>query len=250
MPSLIRMFFLVLFFIFIFNPLLIGMLFILFPFILILFSFLGVFRIYFTRDYSYSRSREFEFYKLSFLLMSKLLSILGTVTGEQLNYVNFIINSLNLSERGKSELYTIFHSAITKNNNADKILYTLKLGYFQHKDLFIWLFASLKEINRLSRYKNLEAEKFISYVGVFLELESDSYEAYKDINIKIVNPYSVLGLTYTASDDEIKKAYKSLVIKYHPDKFANDPVRQKDANDKFIKIQDAYEKICKERNMK
>ncbi|WNY60370.1 J domain-containing protein, partial [Borreliella bissettiae] len=95
MPSLIRMFFLVLLFIFIFNPVLIAMLFILFPFVLILFSFLGVFRIYFTRDYSYSRSREFEFYKLSFLLMAKLLSILGTVTGEQLNYVNFIINSLN-----------------------------------------------------------------------------------------------------------------------------------------------------------
>ncbi len=59
-----------------------------------------------------------------------------------------------------------------------------------------------------------------------------------------------MGLTYSASDDEVKKAYKSLVIKYHPDKFANDPVRQKDANDKFIKIQDAYEKICKERNIR
>ena len=136
--NLFRIFFLLILFIFIFNPFILSIFFMFIVF-LIISSLLGGFRVYTTRDYSYSKTREFEFYKLSFLLMAKLISILGSMTGEQLNYINFIINSLNLSERHKTDLYNIFHFSIIKNRNADKILYTLKLGYFQHKDLFIWL---------------------------------------------------------------------------------------------------------------
>ena len=213
-------------------------------------SIFGRFKIYTSSDYSYSKSREFEFYKLSFLLIAKLISILGSMTGEQLNYINFIINSLNLSERYKTELYNIFHFAVAQNRNSDKILYTLKLGYFQHKDLFIWLVSTLKEINNLSKYGNSEGDKFINYVSSFFELDFENYDTYKNINIKIVNPYDVLGLNYNASNDDVKKAYKKWVMKFHPDRFANEPVKQKEAHEKFIKVQEAYAKICKERNLK
>ncbi|UGQ16549.1 MULTISPECIES: J domain-containing protein [unclassified Borrelia] len=249
MSNLFRIFFLLILFILIFNPFILSVFF-MFVIFLIISSLLGGFRIYTTRDYSYSRTREFEFYKLSFLLMAKLVSILGSIAGEQLNYINFIINSLNLSEKNKTELYNIFHFSITKNRNADKILYTLKLGYFQHKDLFVWLVSALKEINNLARYKNSEGDKFILYVISFLELDFESYNTYKNINIEIINPYDVLGLKYNSSDDDIKRAYKKLVIQFHPDRFTNDPIRQKEANEKFIRIRDAYEKICKERNLK
>ncbi|WP_024653438.1 J domain-containing protein [Borrelia persica] len=249
MSNLFQIIFLLLPFILIFSPFILSIFFIFFIFFVIS-SILGGFRVYTTRDYFYSKSREFEFYKLSFLLMAKLISILGSMTGEQLNYINFIITSLNLSERHKSELYNIFHFYVTQNRNADKILYTLKLGYFQHKDLFVWLVSVLKEINNLARYKNPEGDKFILYVISFLELDFESHDSYKNVNIKIVNPYEILGLKYDASDDDIKRAYKKLVIKYHPDKFANDPIKQKEASEKFIKIQDAYERISKERNLK
>ncbi|QMU99365.1 DnaJ domain-containing protein [Borrelia sp. A-FGy1] len=217
---------------------------------LIISSLLGGFKVYTTRDYFHSKVREFEFYKLSFLLMAKLISILGSMTGEQLNYINFIINSLNLSERHKTELYNIFHFSITKNRNADKILYALKLGYFQHRDLFIWLVSTLKEINNLARYRNSDGDKFILYIISFLELDFESYNTYKDIKIEIINPYEVLGLKYDSSDNDIKRVYKKLVIQYHPDRFANEPMKQKEASEKFIKIRDAYEKICRERNLK
>ncbi|ACH94834.1 chaperone protein DnaJ [Borrelia recurrentis A1] len=248
--NLFQIIFLLLPFILIFSPFILGIFFIFFI-LSIIYSILGGFRISTTtRDYFYSKSREFEFYKLSFLLMAKLISILGSMTGEQLNYISFIMNSLNLSERDKSELYNLFHFSVTQNRNADKILYTLKLGYFQRKDLFVWLVSVLKEINNLARYKSLEGDKFILYVSSFLELDFESYDSYKNVDIKVVNPYEVLGLKYDASDDDIKRAYKKLVIQYHPDKFENEPVKQKEANEKFIRIQDAYERISKERNLK
>ena len=49
--------------------------------------------------------------------------------------------------------------------------------------------------------------------------------------------YEILGLTRTATADEIKKAYRKLAVKYHPDKNPGD----KDAEEKFKEISEAYE---------
>lgn len=62
--------------------------------------------------------------------------------------------------------------------------------------------------------------------------------------------YTVLGITPSASDDEVKKAYRSLAMKYHPDKVAQlGPDVQKAAEEKFRKIQAAYEKVKSERGI-
>lgn len=56
------------------------------------------------------------------------------------------------------------------------------------------------------------------------------------------NPYDVLGVSPTATDDEIKSAYRKLIRKYHPDANVNNP--NKDAyEEKFEEIQKAYDTI-------
>lgn len=63
--------------------------------------------------------------------------------------------------------------------------------------------------------------------------------------------YDVLNLKKTATDSEIKKAYRKLAIEYHPDKVANlGEEYQKAAKEKFQKVQEAYEQIKKERGLK
>lgn len=56
------------------------------------------------------------------------------------------------------------------------------------------------------------------------------------------NPYSVLGVSENASDDEIKKAYRKLSRKYHPDANINNPDRAA-AEEKFKEVQQAYQQI-------
>ena len=54
--------------------------------------------------------------------------------------------------------------------------------------------------------------------------------------------YEVLGVAKTASEDEIKKSYRKLAMKYHPDRFASaTEAEKKDAEEKFKEINHAYE---------
>lgn len=60
------------------------------------------------------------------------------------------------------------------------------------------------------------------------------------------DPYSILGVSKNASDDEVKKAYRNLSRKYHPDSNVNNPNKDL-AEEKFKQIQAAYEQIMNER---
>lgn len=61
-----------------------------------------------------------------------------------------------------------------------------------------------------------------------------------------MDPYQVLGVTRGASDEEIKKAYRSLSRKYHPDANVNNPNKAQ-AEEKFKQVQQAYDQIMKEK---
>ena len=60
------------------------------------------------------------------------------------------------------------------------------------------------------------------------------------------DPYSVLGVKPDASDDEIKRAYRELARKYHPDNYQNNPLADL-AEEKMKEINEAYDTITKMR---
>src|SRR5471030_1190835 len=59
-----------------------------------------------------------------------------------------------------------------------------------------------------------------------------------------MNPYEVLGIKPSASQDEIKSAYRKLIKQYHPDKFGDNPLKNL-AEEKMIEINRAYEALTK-----
>lgn len=62
-----------------------------------------------------------------------------------------------------------------------------------------------------------------------------------------MNPYSVLGVSENASEEDIKRAYRTLVKKFHPDRYAGDPNAAAAATEKLKQINQAYDMLIKMR---
>jgi curved DNA-binding protein CbpA len=60
------------------------------------------------------------------------------------------------------------------------------------------------------------------------------------------DPYAVLGVSETATDEQVKRAYRELARKYHPDNYQNNPLADL-AEEKMKEINAAYEEINKRR---
>lgn len=61
-----------------------------------------------------------------------------------------------------------------------------------------------------------------------------------------MDPYKILGISSNATNDEVKKAYRELSRKYHPDSYVDNPLSDL-AEEKFKEVQDAYDQIMKQR---
>ena len=62
----------------------------------------------------------------------------------------------------------------------------------------------------------------------------------------MTDPYKVLGVSASASDEEVKDAYRKLAKKYHPDQYTDSPLAEL-ASEKMKEINEAYDTIVAQR---
>jgi len=97
--------------------------------------------------------------------------------------------------------------------------------------------AERRLLHTISGYLRINARDFNTISALY-----DKKEVY--------DPYKVMGITKNASLDEIKKAYRSLARKYHPDKVASQgETHRKAAEEKFKQVQKAYSEIKRLKGM-
>lgn len=92
-------------------------------------------------------------------------------------------------------------------------------------------------------------EKLLTQLASYLRISQYDYQSIKAMYVKDVdNDYKILELSPKASVEEIKKAYRKMAIKYHPDKVSHlGDEYKKAAEEKFQKLNDAYDNIKKQR---
>jgi len=95
----------------------------------------------------------------------------------------------------------------------------------------------IKVIKTICRYLNININDFNSIQAMFVR--------------DTLSDYKILGINKTATDNDIKKAFRTMATKYHPDKVGHlgDELRVL-AEEKFKAVNDAYQSIKKERSFK
>lgn len=91
----------------------------------------------------------------------------------------------------------------------------------------------------------------IETISGYLGIRSSDFASIRNMFIPDTDAaYKILEIDPSASNDEIKKAYRKMAVKYHPDKVSHlGEDFRKTADEKFKRVNEAYEKIKKERNI-
>lgn len=174
----------------------------------------------------------------------------GKVLKSELNYVKAFFNQQFGPQFSTQHLQTLKRFLDSDNIPLQRICQDIKLRMQPEVrvQLLHYLFGianadgdvSNSEINLISRISDMLGASRIDF-------ESVKNMFYRDVN----SDYRVLGLEPDATDEQVKKAYRKMVIKFHPDKVQQMGAEyQKGAKEKFQKIQEAYEAIKKSRGMK
>lgn len=93
--------------------------------------------------------------------------------------------------------------------------------------------------------------EIITRIAQYMGVSRADFESTKAMYFRdVMGDYKILELESTATDEEVKKAYRKMAVKYHPDKVADlGEDAQRAAKEQFQKVQEAYENIKKTRGM-
>lgn len=190
----------------------------------------------------------------SFLLSLMVLSAAvmkadGKVMRSELEYVKDFIRR-NFGQYAVPEALRILKNVLQKNVPVDEICaqITLNMPSSQRLQLLHYL-CGLASADADASPSEKDMLRHIAYALRLTQADIDSVFAM--FGGSVDDAYKVLGIDPNSSDDDVKKAYRVMAMKHHPDKVASlgDDVRRA-AEEKFKSIQDAYEKIKKERGIK
>lgn len=188
----------------------------------------------------------------SFLMSLLILSAAvvkadGKVTTAELSRVREFF-ARNFGAQAGEEAVRIVQDLVQKDFNIYEVCGQIRscMDYSQRLQLYHFL-VSLGACDGLHPKEVDILEVIANYIGIS-KAESDSIMAqFRPSND---NNYKILEIDPSATDEEVKKAYRKMAIKYHPDKVATLGADvQKAAEEKFKAVSKAYEEICRERGI-
>lgn len=190
---------------------------------------------------------DFELNLLS--LCSIVIKADGKVSQSEMDYVRQYFVGTYGKERANA-IFRTFNEINKKHEiSAQRICTYLnqRTRYEVRLQLLHFLFGIAQADGLAS---NPEIEKIREIAG-YLRVAVRDFESIKAMFVKSAdNAYKILEIDKTATDSEVKKAYRAMAKKYHPDRVntENEAIK-KGAEEKFKEVQIAYEQIQKERGL-
>ena len=181
------------------------------------------------------------------VLFAAVIKADGKMTDRELEYTKNFVRA-NFSPQAAEETESVLRQLMGKNIDLYQVCLQIQtyMNYSQRLQLFHYL-AALAQCDGVNQAELDILNVIASYTGLS---RADDDAILSMFRQDTDSAYKVLEIESTATDEEIRKAYKRMALKYHPDKVATlgEDV-QKAAEEKFKRVQEAYEKIKKERGM-
>ena len=201
------------------------------------------------RTSGYSATEQRNSFMVSLLVLSSaVIRADGKTTQAELDQVRAFIRQ-NFGDSAVDDAMRILDQLATRDINIYEVGTQIAncMNYSQRLQLFHYLAGIANADGDFCS----QEKSVLESIGAAIRLNTADAASviamyYKDT----ASAYDVLEISPSATDDEVKSAYRRMAMKNHPDKVATlGPDVQKAAEEKFRKIQEAYETIKKQRGM-
>ncbi len=183
------------------------------------------------------------------ILTAAIMKADGTVKKSELEYVKKFYVA-NFGVDGAKHYIKILGEILKKDFDALEV--SRQIGRFMDYSSRLQLMHYLFGIALADGRADASEVDLIEQMAMAMGLGASDFQSIKAMFVKDTeSAYKILGVSASATEEEIKKAYREMAKKYHPDKVSHlgEDVK-KAAEEKFMKVNETYETIKKERGFK
>ena len=195
------------------------------------------------------RSSTNDFPTMLIALSAAVMRADGKVVKAELTYVKSFFAQQFGPDFSVQHLQTLKQFLDSNDSPLERICQDIRMRTQEEVriQLLHYLFGIAKADGHVADIEITVLERIATLLGIqHADFRTVKNMFYRDVN----SDYAVLGIEPTATDEEVKKAYRQMAIRYHPDKVASlGEEYQHGAKEKFQKIQESYDTIKKSRGM-
>ncbi|MBP5517443.1 MAG: TerB family tellurite resistance protein [Bacteroidales bacterium] len=197
----------------------------------------------------YSTTEQRNSFLISLLVLSTaVMKADGKVLKSELNYIKAFIRS-NFGDDAVNESLQIIKKLLQQNIDIPQACAQIRVNMISSQRL--QLFHYLLGIAQADGQVSPEESSLLFTIGQNLGLNEKDIRSIMGMFEPEKDPYKILEIDKTATDEEVRKAYRRMAVKFHPDKVESLGADvKKAAEEKFKSVQAAYEQIKKERGMR
>jgi len=198
--------------------------------------------------HEYGRTQAGDFAVSLLVLTAAVMKADGIVKKSELNYVKGFYKA-NFGTERAAQYIKILGELLKQEPDVQQVGMQIRqyMDYSSRMMLVQYLFG----VSQADGSVHAQELEMIRTISGLMGISPNDFESIKAMFVKDTgSAYKVLEISPEASDEEVKKAYRELAKKYHPDKVAHlgEEVKRA-AEEKFTKLNAAYEAIKEERRM-